>query len=261
MKSTTAYKAIFFFKNWNRSGIIALCDFLFVLILFVLAKIFDAIFMNNESLYVGTAYGYFLLLAYIFIIIAVYSISKWCIVEFMNNEKIEARIDMKHISVFFLYNFIALISIAILGITGITFFSTALISILKQTALTTFIIFFTLASYLFVQASHVFFLTEKNITLIPEKVYANISWKLIGRWLGWNCAAIGIFFIVYMLLFLILRTTTEYFIMFFIMNLIIFIAVVGAAYFLMFWNRTYLYLTLKSAQNRDKILPQALKKK
>ncbi len=255
-KKTTAYHVFIFSKEWKRTGLIMLMDIFFFLLLFAAAKIFDYIFVNNESLFAGTWLGYVLLLVYFLFIIALYSLFKYCIMEFITSKKIEAQINMRELGRLYLYNAITMLIILALFISLATFFTVSLISVLRQAAVMIFLVVFACASYYFMIVSHILY-KKYTLTELPQKVYETFQWKSLAQWIGWNILFIALFFIIYLLLFMILRMTATNLLLFYILNLIMFIILVAEMYALLYWNRLYLFLKINT--KHDKILAQALK--
>jgi len=244
-RKTIAYQVFVYSKEWKRTGLIMLMDIFFFSLLFAAAKIFDYIFMNNESLFIGALWGYLLLLIYFLIIIAFYSFFKYCIMEFLSTKKIEAKIDMHELRRFYLYNCITVFILLTLFISFATFFTVSLISVLKQTALIIFLGIFACASYYFMIVSHILF-NKYSLKELPQKVYETVHWKLIAQWISWNVLFIILFFIVYLLLFMILRISATNLSLFYILNLIIFVIIIVQAYVLLYWNRIYLFLKIST---------------
>ncbi|MFA6888083.1 MAG: hypothetical protein WC254_01145 [Candidatus Woesearchaeota archaeon] len=245
IKKTTAYQVFIYSKEWKKTGLIILMDIFFFSLLFAAAKIFDYAFTQNEALVTGTWIGYILLLVYFLSIIAVYSFFKYCIIQFLNNNKIEAKINAKELGKFYVYNCISLFILLTAFISLTTFFTVSLISILKQAALVIFLIVFISASYYFMTVSHILF-KKYPLKELPPKVYETVHWKFIAQWIGWNILFVFTFFIIYLFLFMILQMSGTTLTLFYVLNLLMFIIITIQAYVLLYWNRLYLFLKINT---------------
>ncbi len=256
---TTAYSVFQHIKEWKKTGMIVLMDILFFGILFGAAKIFDTLFTSNEELFTGTIAGYGFLLGYFLIITTAYAFFKYAILQLMNSTQLEIKVTKAFLP-FLLYTIISATILLTVFIAGTTFFAVSLITVLKQTALILFIVLYGIAVYFFISVSHFLLITEKvKLQDIPERVSGLFSWKFIVQWIAWNLVFFCIYAIIYLVLFMIVQVTTDNLLLFVLMNIIVFLFIVIAGYFLVFWNRLYLFLRLKSTQNRDKNVPQPLK--
>ncbi len=270
-KKTTCYHVFSAIKKWKITATIFLFDVLFGVCLFAAAKLFDTIFEQNETAFVGTAGGYLLLLGYFLIIVFVHSFFKYCLFDCFREieknkngrelEKTAEKFTFKRVGIFYAWN---LMTYSLLGSGGgvlYLFFVISLVDVLKQPALIVLGLTLILGGYLFVQTSHLIFFEnqfknkELSLKQIPRRVWQDWELKTIGRWIAWNVFFVFVFFVVYFLLYLGIvslaqkaETNTAAMNEFYLLNIIIFGFLVLYCYFLILWNRVYLLITFSNSQ-------------
>lgn len=246
-----------------------LFDILFGLCLFAATKLFDMIFLRNETAFIGTAGGYLLLLGYFLVIVLAHSFFKYCLfdcfqqIEQSKKEetKQKTKFTFENGGIFYAWN---LMMYSVLGLGGgalYLFFAVSLITVLKQPALIILALALSIGGYFFVQTSHIVFFQnnfknkELSLKQIPKKVWQSWEAKRVSRWIGWNLLWGFAFFAIYFLLYLGVMTVaqkaatdatamTE----FYVLNVIIFVFLVLVCYFLLLWNRIYLFLSFGEAK-------------
>ena len=264
LKKTTGYHVFSALKQGKTTAIMFLFDVLFGVCLFAMAKLFDTIFEHNEAQFIGSTWGYLLLLGYFFLIIFAHSFFKYCLfdcwmqIEQKEAKKEKAKFAFEKLGLFYAWN---LLMYSILGVvtgTMYLFFAVSLVSVLKTPALVLLAVFFTIGSYIFSQTSHIIFFENqfksKEVALkeIPKRVWNMCEAKKIARWLGWNVLWGILFFAVYFLLYLGVmslaqKAATDATAMteFYVLNVIIFVLLIILCYGLLVWNSVYLFLSFR----------------
>lgn len=264
-RNTIAFQTFCSFRQWKILLLMIFFDALFVLSLFAFAKLFDTVFELYERTLIGSWKGYALLLVYFCFIVIAYSFFKYCQFDFLEQQagiqRKSKKTDFSMFRVFLLYNLMTLFVLVGGFIALSTFFAISLIPFLKKIGIILLFLIFMLFGYWFVQASHVIFWKKKELPLqqIPKNVLALFDWKQAGPWLGWNLAFFLFFFLCYLLLSAAVSLFAKnalvsaiYYYLFFGVNIIIVLFLFLISYFVILWNRIYLFFTISNALKQMK---------
>ena len=142
-----------------------------------------------------------------------------------------------------------------------TFFSIALVAVLKQSMVPIFLLLYALFSLLFLQLSHVLFVAKKEITLMElvKNTFRIFSWKWVGQWVLWNVCGGILVFLGYIALFSVLSAIgqnvadTATLLQFYAVNILIFLYLVFVTYCVVFFNRLFLFVVIGKEIEKKKI--------
>jgi hypothetical protein len=252
LKKTIGYNVLRRFAQWRLLLLILFFDLLFFVSLYSMASLFDSFFALYQTILVGTWGGSLSVLGYFLFVVLVYSFFKYCILHFTSAffGKQVKKLDFSRIRWFYLYN-ICLFSVFAAVIIGVLFFFTiALESITQPGASQAFIVAFLVVSYLFVQVSHALFFQRKDVKIqyLAGKVWKKLTMNMFGRYIGWNILYGGVFVLIFVALGTFMEFagtqalgSDQWYVLFFILNVFMMVYLACATYFLMLWNRVYVY--------------------
>jgi hypothetical protein len=253
-----AKKAMILFRQWKVLFKVILLDLLYVITLFCLATFFDIIFESYESALVGSIYGYLLFFGYFAVVVFYYSFFKYCFFDlFEEFQGKKQKMNFTELPAFYGFNSIILSGALILFLVLYFFFSIALVDILKKGAVLVLFILFGCGGYLLLQASHLAFSKRKKFAILETVKEAKtlISPALIGKWLFWNVLFALCGFVVYLILFYFIAKTGQSaatdaraMMLFTALNIFLFALFVLFSYFLILWNRLYLFLVFSEGK-------------
>ena len=247
-----AKKTFFFLRQWKVLFKVILVDVFYILTLFCLATFFDIIFVNYESVLVGSIYGYVLFLAYFAVVVFSYSFFKYCFFDlFEEFQGKKQNIDFTSLPAFYGQNFVFLFAVFILFLILYFFFSIALVDVLKKGAVLVLFTIFGIGGYLLLQASQVIFSKKKKFAVLETMKEAKrlLSFSVIGKWVFWNILFAVCAFVVYLVVFYFIAKTGQTaatdaaaMTIFTVLNAALFLFFVLFSYFLILWNKLYLFL-------------------
>ncbi len=254
MKEMLGYNTLQQFRNVRSLLLMAFFDMLFFASLYAAASLFDAFFIIYQTELIGTWKGIISLTVYFLLVIFAYSFFKYCVLHFLSGiygdkTKKLSFVRLKNIYIYNIYMFFVLIGIFI---GALFFFTVALETVFQQTILQAFFVLYTLFVVFFIQTSHAIFFQNKNllIQLIPARV-----WKYRSHfvcYLGWNTVFIASFLAVFLIFGLLMEYTGQqalasqnWYIVFFIFNIITLLYIIATSYFLIVWNRMYIYALIQ----------------
>lgn len=263
-RDTTSYQVFLSFRQWKTLLLMVFFDALFVLSLFAFAKLFDTVFELYELILIGTWKGYLLLFAYFCFIAVAYSFFKYCQFDFLEQlegtPKKTKKTDFSRFHGFLLYNVVTLFVLFAGFLALSTFFAASLIPFLKRIGIILLFLIFILFGYWFVQAGHVVFWKKKELRLqeIPKKVFALSGWKKFFGWIGWNLAFFLLFFLLYLLLYALVSffaknalISATYYTLFVGVNVVIVLFLIFISYFVLLWNRLYLFFIFSEKLKKE----------
>ena len=247
-----AKNAMIFLKQWKVLFKVVLVDLFYVLTLFCLATFFDIIFVNYEAVLVGSIYGYVLFLTYFAVVVFSYSFFKYCFFDlFEEFQGKKQNLGFTALPAFYGLNFIFLFAALIIFLVLYFFFSIALVDVLKKGAVPLLFILFGLGGYLLLQASHVVFSKKKKFAVLEtlKEAKTMLSFSAVGKWVFWNVLFALCGLIVYFIIFYFIAKTGQTaatdataMTIFTMLNIGLFVLFVLFSYFLVLWNRIYLFL-------------------
>ncbi len=253
-----AKRAMLLFRQWKVLFKVILVDLFYVLTLFCLATFFDIIFQNYESVLVGSFYGYLLFFGYFLAVVFSYSFFKYCFFDlFEEFHGKKQKMSFTELPAFYGFNSIILFGALLLFLVLYFFFSIALVDILKKGAVLLLFILFGIGGYLLLQASHVIFSKRKTFAVFETLKEAKklLSSSMVGKWLFWNILFMVCGFVVYLILFYFIAkigqtaaTDASAMMQFTALNILLFVLFVLFSYFLILWNRLYLFLVFSESK-------------
>lgn len=247
-----AKKTMDFLRQWRIIFKIVAVDILYLLTLFSFATLFDSIFVTYENILVGSVSGYVLFFAYFAVVVLSYSFFKYCFFDlFEEFQGKKQKMSFTVFPAFYGHNLIFFFVVLVLFLALYLFFSIALVDVLKKGAVPLLFILFAVGGYLLLQATHVVFSKKKKFAVLEtlKETKMLFSFSRVGKWLFWNILFAGCGFVLYLIIFYFIAKTGQTaatdataMMLFTALNILLFILFVLFSYFLILWNRLYLFL-------------------